>query len=183
MIRNIVKMISTAAVALLVSSSANAALLDGKTIGYEYLFPTVNDSNPWYGAGTYVVGAGLEANDGSIATDFSDTNVTIDYNFTAMWCGCGQSFNGVHYFDALGTIADFTSVTLNGLTNLVGLSQANITFDANNIWIDWQNLSFDTNTLVSIDIEGASANVPESSSLLLLVIGLMMTVVIRRRRA
>lgn len=181
MIRNIVKVISAAAVALLVSSAANAALLDGKTVGYEYLFPTIDTSNPWYGAGTYVVGAGVEANDGSIATDFSDSNVTIDYNFAAMWCGCWQTFNGVHYFDALGTIADFTSVTLNGLTNLAGLSQANITFDANNIWIDWQNLSFDTNTLVSIDINGASVSVPESSPLFLLALGLLMSAVLRRR--
>ena len=181
MIRVIFKSAAAVAMSLFVAVSANAALLDGKTIGYEYLFPTVNDSNPWYGAGTYVVGAGLEANDGSIATDFSDTNVTIDYNFTAMWCGCGQSFNGVHYFDALGTIADFTSVTLNGLTNLVGLSQANISFDANNIWIDWQNLSFDTNTLVSIDIAGGSSNVPEPMPVVLFGLGLLGLAAARRR--
>lgn len=181
--RNILKAVCGIAASCLFSVAANATLLESKTISYEYLFPTTDMSNNWYGAGSYVVGAGVETGAGdTFSTDFSDSNVLMDFNSSGQWCGCDfETFNGVHFYDALDNIDDFTLVSLNALTNMVGLTQANISFDANNIWIDWQDLYFDVNTLVSIDLQSAVVDVPEPSSLLMILSGLFALVFFRRR--
>jgi len=181
--RNIVKVFCGVAASFFFSVAANATLLDSKTINYEYLFPSTDMANNWYGAGSYEVGAGVEAAVGdTFSTDFSDTNILMDFSSSGQWCGCDfETFNGVHFYDALDTIDDFTSVSLNALTNMVGLTQANISFDANNIWIDWQDLYFDANTLVSIDLQNATVDVPEPSSLLMMMSGLFALVFFRRR--
>lgn len=180
---NIAKLFYGLVASFLFSGVAHAGLLEGKTVNYEYLFPTVGTSNSWYGAGSYVVGDGVESASADLfTTDFSDTNILIDFYSAGQWCGCDfETFNGIHFYDALDTIDDFTSVSLNALTNMVGLTQANITFDANNIWIDWQDLYFNSDTLVSIDLQAGAVDVPEPSSLMMLMLGVFALVFVRRR--
>ena len=47
---------------------------------------------------------------------------------------------------------------------MVGFSDASITFDANNIWGNWNGLSFTADTVVGINVN----DVPEPSGLALL---------------
>lgn len=174
-------LLSFTTIALLSTTlSAQAALLDGKTIKSEYLYPNTSTVNGWYGSGTYVVGAGVEANAMNIATDYSDTNIMIDFNFSGQWSDA--TFNGFHFFDVNNTIDDFTSVSLNSLSNMTGLSQSAISFDANNIWLNWQDLNFSTSTVVSIDIGAAQSNVPEPDSIALLGLGVAGLALARRRK-
>lgn len=163
------------------AAPASAALLDGQTVKVEYLFP---DTNSLYeGPYDYVVGTDGARSFFNIASvTLGDTTVQAD-----AFCGGGCSwssaaFNGIHIFDAFNTVAAFTSVTLDASTNYAGLDASRITFDADNIWINWQGL--DANGHVALNInDGASGAVPEPAAWALMIGGFGMAgATLRRRR-
>ncbi len=169
------------------ASLSHAAVLDGQTIGYNYLFPSVGDVI--YDPGPIVVGPGVELPAlysvfSDVATaDFSDTNILFDYYTNANWAT--GSFNGFRVWDINGVIPAFTSVTVNPATNMVGFSAANITFDADNIYVNWQGLAMNPSTIVSLDINGGGGSVgsvPEPTSIALLGMGGIGLVLARTRR-
>jgi hypothetical protein len=145
--------------------SRAAILLDGNTVGYQYYFPDL--STLFYQPPDFVVGPGVElptgltqAGDGVGQLDVSDTNLlvkfTINGNFT------GATFNGFRLFDSTSSIAPFTSVTVNPATNMPGFSIANVSFDANNIYVNWQSLPVDPSYVVSLDINTSAVPAPST---------------------
>jgi len=156
------------AVALMAATPAQASLLWGQTVRLTYEYP--GSGQVWNGnIHDLVVGPGFEISNFPVGDprtniDFSDTNIFVTYNSASSWTGA--SFNGFHVFDVNGTIPAFTSVALNAATtaNMMPLA---LTFDANNIWVNWQGIPFDQRTIVSIDVNGGS--VPDAGSSLLLL--------------
>jgi hypothetical protein len=74
-------------------------------------------------------------------------------------------------------------VTINAATNLAGFDASRVSFDANNIYVNWQGLVFNTNTVVSLDVNGSVAPVPEPATLVLVGAGgLGLLAKARRRR-
>lgn len=167
--------------AIMVSNNAYGALLfDGSTIRYQYLYP--DSSSVYYDLGNITVGAGVELGaivNGTYASlDISDTNILVDfYHPGPSWSPA--SFNGFRIWDVNGTLPAFTSVAVNGATNMVGFGPANITFDANNIYVNWQSLPFNPNTIVSLDVNGGPSVIPEPTAALL---GSLSTLFLLRRR-
>lgn len=170
------------ALAVVAVIPAHATLLDGQTVHLTYEFPnqgTIYNGNAY----DLLVGPGFEINnfpspDHVVNVDFSDTNILTTFNFSSTFTP--TAFNGFHVFDGLGLIPAFTSVTINPATTLAGLDGSRISFDADNIWVNWQGLAFNTETVVSIDLTGAA--VPEPTTLVLLGSGII-GVVSRRRRS
>uniref|UniRef100_C6DYB4 Ice-binding protein C-terminal domain-containing protein n=1 Tax=Geobacter sp. (strain M21) TaxID=443144 RepID=C6DYB4_GEOSM len=159
--------------------SAHATLLDGKTVSGEYLFSTMN--SVYQNFGNVTVGSGVEFfNLGNIPVtlDISDTQLINRFGLATSWNAA--PFNGYHISDVNNTIADFTSVSIDPSTNMAGLDLSRVTFDANNIWVNWNGLSFNNNTLVVLDVDGA-APVPEPSTIFLLGAGLAGLGIVRRR--
>lgn len=168
-----------AALAGLATSHAQE-LFDGKTVGYQYLFPNIGDV--YTGNSTsFVVGGGVElaglyGSNTHATVDVSDTNILIGYYGSANWSN-DATFNGFRIYDINGTLPDFTSVTINPATTMPGLDAGRISFDANNIWVNWQGLSADPSTVVSLDVN----TVPEPGSAALIALGLG-SLLLRRRR-
>ncbi len=149
---------------------AFGALLNGKTVEYQYFYPT--NTTPYSSAdnGNKVVGPGIEVtniadNDGTL--DISDTNLFVAYTGSSTWSTA--SFNGFRIRDVFGTINAFTGVTVNPATTMVGFNASRITFDANQIWVNWNGLDFNPNTIVSLDIQ----SIPEPSTLLLAAVAVV----------
>jgi hypothetical protein len=166
---------------------AKAGLFLGQTVQATYYDPTSADiyRGPW----TAVVGPGVEftyvlpcfSGASCIDVDVSDTNilVTMHYlnepgDFTP------AAFNGIRFYDLDGTIPDFTSVTINGISNMAGFDASRVTFDGNSIWVNFQGLIGTNSTIVSLDV--AAADVPEPSTVLLVGLGCVSLLALRRRR-
>ena len=162
---------------------ANAALLMGNTVSFTYLFPTISSVYGSGANGNYVVGAGVEIPNGFCcsfegALDISDSNILADFHSSSTYNN--TSFNGFRITDVNSTIASFTSASVNAITNMVGFDASRVTFDADNIWVNWQGLNFDANTFVSIDI-GGGTSVPEPTSLALVAAALVAAGTLRRK--
>jgi hypothetical protein len=153
-----------------------APLLLGQTVQYQYLFPCITCNYANAASGNYLVGAGVEVPnivDTRGTLDISDANLYFD--FTSASSFTVAEFNGFRIRDIFGFIPSFTGVSINGATNMVGFDATRITFDADNIWVNWTGLAFNANTVVSLDLRGGGGQtVPDpGSSLLLLGFGLL----------
>jgi len=175
--------LASGCVLLAAAGGAQAGLLDGQTVSYTYFFPDSSSTYFSTANGNYVVGAGVEIPDGFCCNfegslDLSDTNILADFHGNSSYTG--SAFNGFRISDVFGTIAPFTGVSINAATNMGGLDASRISFDADNIWVNWQGLFFDERTIVSLDINGGT--VPEPATLALVSLGLVGIGVRRRRR-
>ncbi len=171
--------------ALLALPAANASLLDGKTVSFTYLFPTASSVYGSGANGNYVVGAGVEIPNGVCcgfegAVDISDSNIRVDFHASSSYSSA--AFNGFRISDVFNTIDDFTMANLNAITNMSGFGASNVTFDANNIYVNWQGLPFASGRIVSIDLAGSHLPEPGALSLLALaLLGLGLGLVRRQR--
>ena len=173
---------STAMITALPAPAA-AALLLGNTVQISYEFPAKGSVAE--GPFDNLVGTTGDTvfSGGRIIASPNDTQLRIHSDCMSN-LGCifvPFSFNGIHLRDALGTITAFASVTVNGLTTLPGFDNSHISFDADNIFLDFGGLSGDPYDVV-VDIRTAGG-VPEPANWALMIAGFGLTgAAIRRRR-
>jgi hypothetical protein len=105
---------------------------------------------------------------------FNDANITITMvrDATALT----SAFNGFRFFDL--SEAGFGSVTLDSATDVPGIDATRVSFDAQDIYVNFSAITYSTGQEVSLDI----APVPEPRfSWAVLVIPVLATHFVRRR--
>jgi hypothetical protein len=153
--------------------SRASILFEGGALAYLYSGPPPD--NFTYGTAFTVVDPGvvdpgIEVPEitGSLSVvvaslDVSNTNLLIDFGTGGTFAS--GSFNGFQLWDVAGTISAIFSVTINASTNMVGFDASRITFDADNIYVNFQGLSYTADTIVSLDVSDGESAVPEPASI------------------
>jgi hypothetical protein len=104
-----------------------------------------------------------------VANTISGSGIDITFTTDVNWSGGefnGEVFNFPTY--------DITNIAVTG-TQIPG-----VTFDAHDIYINWESMNFSTSDNISIELD--SSAVPEPSSFLLLATGLAGAVRMAARR-
>jgi hypothetical protein len=105
---------------------------------------------------------------------FNDANITIQMTRDAT--AYTSAFNGFRFLDL--SEAPFTSVTLDPATDVPGIDASRVTFDAQDIYVNFSGITYSTGQIVSLDLNA----VPEPSHfLVILVIGALLILAFRRR--
>ncbi len=158
--------------------NANAGIFDGKSVEVTYFFPDL--STVYGGPNTYAVGPGVEVSD--LVDGVANLDIQSD-GFTANFFMNGGfspgAFNGFRITDVNGTIDAFTSFSLAGNTAF-NFGAPVLSFDANNLYVNWSDLSFQAG-----DVQFAVNNlapVPEPETYAMLLAGLGLLGVVARRR-
>jgi hypothetical protein len=134
-----------------------------------------------------VVGAGVEFTDGQFTPffgpsfDLSDTTILITHAATGHSSG---TFNGYAFFDVLSAIDDIVGVDI--LSDNSGFFSGNpsrVFFDANNVFVNFESLSFIgvANPQIVLGVRFANNQVPEPETLLLVGLGLLAIAGARRK--
>ena len=172
------------------ASFAHASLLDGKEVHLDYLAP---DKSTLLYNNTYTVT--VDSTPGSLpeiaditkgdqigaSADFFDKSIDI-----SIYAGQGSfykcAFNGFHVYDDPLKVAPFTSVTIDPATNLPDFNSSMISFDANNIWVNFSGLGLNAPKTVALNLNNAPIAAPEPVSMLLLGVGGLAMAAFKRRK-
>lgn len=171
------------------ASFAHAGLI-GRELSVGYYYP--EQSIPYDGAieilPTFIVGSGIESivdveGVTTIAVDVSDASILFDFT-TALRGPRWETvpFNGLVFNLLSGAPLEFISFSIDPSSTFEGFDLSRISFTGSEIAVNWQGLSYDSDTLLRINFDLPMAEVPEPATLSLLGLGILGAVAIRRRR-
>ena len=107
-----------------------------------------------------------------------DNQIEYDFLYDGFWSPSGTSLNSNGLFIANGNLITSTSVTIIGVTvdaatTLGGFGSGNVTFNSNNVAIDWANFQdIVAGDKVVLNVTFSGTQVPEPTAMLLLGLGL-----------
>lgn len=151
--------------------------LDGTVFDLSGCFPDLSTCSA---EGTATVGAGVEFPAGGFSIhDIDLSTSTLSFTYAGLFNDTflAAAFNGFVLTDVNDTLGDFTSVTFNSGVGYVGGNTPGVTWDANNIYVNFSGLfaSGDPPSMVIFDVSTAAvkpADIPAPTPMALLLLGL-----------
>jgi hypothetical protein len=169
----------------LVSLPAHAQLTGG-TINTALVFPNVTSVFEDYGNRT--VGAGVEYTNlasSGLQTDIGASTITVTNTSPgSVTFASVNAFFGFRFADVGSTLPTFTGLSIGAGTTIIGFTTDRLSFDANNLYVNLQGISFSgaANGANSLVLNVATSTVPEPGTWALLGTGLLAVGGIAARR-
>lgn len=160
----------------------------GHVVGADLEYPAIGTVT--LDLGTATVGAGTEfILDDILSLDLSDAQIHMfvsgPNDISELFFSGGGAFGGFGFHDVNGTVPTIAGVSVNAASNLVGFDAGRLSFDADNIYVDLQDLTFQgpasTQPLTHLYLDVQF--IPEPGTFVLLGVGLAGLGLRRRRRA
>lgn len=120
----------------------------------------------------------------TISVDFSDTSMVFNFDTThpgPTWNAA--NFNGLIFNLISGNSFDFATASIDSSSTFAGFDLSRLSFTDSQVAVNWQGLSYNSETILRINFEPNPAEVPEPATLSLLGLGFLGAVAMRRRRA
>jgi hypothetical protein len=164
---------------LLAAPVMGHAGLIGQEITASYRFPDVNSvyASASFTPDVFTVGAGQESTGDlegvtTFHVDFGDDFLNITLNTilgNPTWNG--TSFNGIVFVASLPH--GILSATVDAATTMPGLDNSHVSFDADEIFVNWAGLSYVDGSVVRLNFGFEQGTVPLPGSLSLFGLGLL----------
>jgi hypothetical protein len=133
--------------------TVNPTNWSGDTLQEYYLYP--DSRTAYYTSPTFtVLASGIDGLDEPGTTNVfqlsaNSTSITASH-FAFAGSFNSATFNGFEIVDE--SHSDIAGVTIDSSTNMAGLTASDVTFGSDYVLIDWEGLSFNTNTTVKLDL-------------------------------
>ena len=117
----------------------------------------------------------------------SDNQITYDFLSNTTWSPSATSLNSGGLFITNGNLLTFsgapviTSVTLDPASTGINFTQSGVTFNSDNVAVDWQNVNFAAGSTVILDVNAVPE--PETYALMFAGLGALSWVARRKSRA
>lgn len=156
------------------------ASLIGQEFTASYRFPDASTVYPFasFAPATFVVGPGQDSTGDvegvtALNIDFSDDALTITLNtILNLPTWNVTAFNGILFAASLPH--GITSAAVDGAaTTMAGFDNSRASFDADQIFVNWQGLSYVDGTVVKINFEFGPGTVPIPGTVWMLGLGLL----------
>ncbi len=176
-----------AGLAALTHAPAHAQSLNGQPVNVKFFFP--NQTTLFNDEGTQTVtpaGAAFTEITGNATQTVTPGQITFTFNTSASFNPA--VFNGFQITETGGSPVTITGVSLDPSSNLTGFDASRISFDAKDVFANFQSLSFTPSSKVTLDLSFAPAAVPEPAPALTFAVaalglGGLMVVAARRKKA
>lgn len=172
------RILLAACAVLCVATGVQGSLLTGKTIHVQWLSPNMSTILNGFDY-DYVVGSDKEIENivgTNMDVDFFDTSILFSFDFTATFSY--ETFNGIRIEDRAGNVPDFMSASYSadpGTTLPSGFDASRISYDANNIYVNFRGIEGATSRTVRLDV------VPEPALIFPTLLGVGVYARLRRR--
>lgn len=170
-------------------SSAHAGFM-GRELSVGYFVP--DQTTPYDDSvalpSTFMVADGVDAvvnleNVTDIAIDVSDASILFDFTTTLDSPTLSpQPFSGLVFELLSGGPLQFLSFSIDPSSTLAGFDPSRVSFNDSQVTVNFQGLSYDSNTLLLINFQPAVSEVPEPGTMSLLGLGFLGALAMRRRR-
>jgi hypothetical protein len=128
------------------------------TLGYRFLTQSTVYTGTGYAAQTFQVNNSQEVtswSDAGANFNVSSNSILVTFDQTVYWSS--GAFNGWVINDAGNSVAPISGVSIDSSTNLSGLTSSDVSFDNNDIYLNWQGLNVTPSTVLRLDITFAQS--------------------------
>ena len=143
-----------AGLSLAAARPATAQGLSGQSVNLTYLYPTADQVYENDGTQTVTSAGAAFTSAGFVHTLVQPSKIKV--TFTNSGTFNSTSFNGIHLSEVGASPFTITGVTVDPATTIAGFDAGRVSFDANNVFANFQGLNFTTNDNITLDVAAAA---------------------------
>jgi hypothetical protein len=153
--------LSAALVLWAIAATPARADLSSQPVTVDYLYPTITSVYEDLGSGTVTATGFTVSSFGQNTYTVYDSQIVLKNVLGEPVSFDPGSFNGYEMTETGGSPAAITGVTLDGATNVAGVTSSDISFDATDVWLNMEGITTQPGQVVVLDLDFGGTPTPE----------------------